>query len=1395
MSNSAQAAFDAEIRRDFTILEKELLELKEDIKMKDLQRQLKSEKIQSLQHMIRVHEILHDITKQRMDQLELTSQTASNNLAYKTTLLETFQEGVEVKSKVLGTLEHSVYDQTRKLEILTSRRNVARYCLEARQRQVKLLVDHVAGALEERSGQKDAMAKYHTIRLREHEKALRIKKFMDKWNHAKEQEIFTAWRELTQKILRAKRIMRGTFLVWQMRRLKSLEQACFREWREYISQKKAARQRLKAILSSEEVTQSLVFHRWLGVVRHKQEMATTHANNALVSRMFVGWRQGVRSLNEWRAFQLANFRAARMTRIHEHMREVFDGWREAAHTQRINRLSVGTYDTLYVGWVFSAWRGILQAAHDRRESERQAKLAKLRLRFTEWRDFTQKRRVMRRAIALLSHSLEGRAFRALQHNVHTRQLARRAVSKMQNPVLAKALTKWRTQVAEDKAIRAAFLPLNRETLHTALTQWKTNASHLRQTRGVVFRLIHPEVAKAFNSWKEVVEAKRRWKPMVQAFDTALVRGCFNALRSAAADNHEAIDMARNRAVAFNTRFYFQQWRQHIHDRKVTRSVVLRLRVIDLAPVFAQWRKKVQLIKIARDYLRRLDMFHEKVVFDQWRSFVTTRKRDRQRRQEMFLLPIRRAFDQLKRNHEVHVYCRDKLAVPTPHEGYSRPLDALASMPAALLHVLSQLDSSTARPTDVAHSMLGLTPRYGHRMLSVDNGGVPGLNLRGDLWVFGGRNTSEFFGDLVTVDLYGCVKRRVGISASSPQPRSHHSFHHLPAIDALLIYGGFFHGATPETVHTPTPEVVSVVRDDLWLYRLAGGSWEFIAKRDVVDRVGLDVARCCHVSCVWQGMLWIFGGFGSTMEVTNNMLRYTVSRNEWIEEFTSGSIPEPRSDATSAVLGNGLFVFGGSNRDGRALNDLYRFDFLAREWSAISVFASPSPRFAASAFVWRNTLVLVGGAAGGGGHVGGEVGEDVMAVEDTAVWTWDEHTNLWENLQMASPVFAPAEAAVAVCGQSFFVLGGLATDRTASAGCSGQLTRVDLEYDTLQLLKVGGLERVGQMLFDGEDAAFRAMNIFLHLTLNPTNCYTLLTTSRMPFMAILSALTDPTHPALQPIALRIIANVCRNSRVPVAAFSKRQRWLTRNQVNLSKLLIEKGVFELAVETWRGSDDAEMRKYAVVIVLTVAHDPDCIQEVFDRSISLQDLASLATHPAYSVRLHASSCLSSLGLHAGQSPSGPAPFVSVTHSRILAALFGVLTGGISGQRASQRAMDRAAEAMVMVACEAGNKASFLKYFEDEDCALLTRMMESRNPLVQRAGCTVIRWLTYKNDVFSSKLVASGAGTVLARLALSTLNTAANLTIAANVTALMRYLGTGESAIALGGEHASHHPKISME
>ncbi|XP_063700170.1 F-box only protein 42 [Culicoides brevitarsis] len=72
------------------------------------------------------------------------------------------------------------------------------------------------------------------------------------------------------------------------------------------------------------------------------------------------------------------------------------------------------------------------------------------------------------------------------------------------------------------------------------------------------------------------------------------------------------------------------------------------------------------------------------------------------------------------------------------------------------------------------------------------------------------------------------------------------------------------------------------------------------------------------------------------------------------------IPAPRYAHSSIVIGNFMYVFGGSSVGG-AFNDLWSFNLSSREWSRpVSMGNYPNPKANSSLVRYRNTLILFGG---------------------------------------------------------------------------------------------------------------------------------------------------------------------------------------------------------------------------------------------------------------------------------------------------------------------------------------------------------------------------------------------------------------------------------------------------
>ena len=73
------------------------------------------------------------------------------------------------------------------------------------------------------------------------------------------------------------------------------------------------------------------------------------------------------------------------------------------------------------------------------------------------------------------------------------------------------------------------------------------------------------------------------------------------------------------------------------------------------------------------------------------------------------------------------------------------------------------------------------------------------------------------------------------------------------------------------------------------------------------------------------------------------------------------IPSPRFSHCAALYGNHMYVFGGSNSDYSAYNDLYALDLNTRKWRKIQAQGLlPAPREAGTFVAYKGKLLLHGG---------------------------------------------------------------------------------------------------------------------------------------------------------------------------------------------------------------------------------------------------------------------------------------------------------------------------------------------------------------------------------------------------------------------------------------------------
>ena len=163
---------------------------------------------------------------------------------------------------------------------------------------------------------------------------------------------------------------------------------------------------------------------------------------------------------------------------------------------------------------------------------------------------------------------------------------------------------------------------------------------------------------------------------------------------------------------------------------------------------------------------------------------------------------------------------------------------------------------------------------------VDNyGDIPGVRMghTATLWkgekvlIFGGENEHRaYLSDLIIFDLNSAYWHQPDLNGTPPRGRARHSA--VIHDDKLFIIGGL---TGPEN---------STVLNDMCYLDLKTWNW---------SRTWRFVPRFDHISWIWGGRLWVFGGLGEGMERANDIWWLDLKQSPiFNSEMASGSVSKP-----------------------------------------------------------------------------------------------------------------------------------------------------------------------------------------------------------------------------------------------------------------------------------------------------------------------------------------------------------------------------------------------------------------------------------------------------------------------------------------------------------------------
>ena len=156
---------------------------------------------------------------------------------------------------------------------------------------------------------------------------------------------------------------------------------------------------------------------------------------------------------------------------------------------------------------------------------------------------------------------------------------------------------------------------------------------------------------------------------------------------------------------------------------------------------------------------------------------------------------------------------------------------------------------------------------------------------------------------------------VKTTGSAPCPRTHHSTATIG--DNVYFFSGGKSGAEP-------------VQDrQVYCFNASNTTWQ-----------SLSISGDCpsprhgHTICVIGSKLFCFGGMAGT-KFYNDIHVIDIEKGSWsAPKVKKRCMPEARTAHAAVAYGTAMYVFGGMNKEGMALDDLWKFDTTTLQWTPL-----------------------------------------------------------------------------------------------------------------------------------------------------------------------------------------------------------------------------------------------------------------------------------------------------------------------------------------------------------------------------------------------------------------------------------------------------------------------------
>uniref|UniRef100_A0A7E4VZJ0 Kelch domain-containing protein n=1 Tax=Panagrellus redivivus TaxID=6233 RepID=A0A7E4VZJ0_PANRE len=232
-------------------------------------------------------------------------------------------------------------------------------------------------------------------------------------------------------------------------------------------------------------------------------------------------------------------------------------------------------------------------------------------------------------------------------------------------------------------------------------------------------------------------------------------------------------------------------------------------------------------------------------------------------------------------------------------------------------------------------------RYGHTVVAYD----------GKAYLWGGRN--DQYGSSSDLHEYNPETRKwtsIPVKGTIPPARDGHTA--VTFNDKMYIFGGF------ENSHR-------LYSNSVYAYSFATKTWEHLTPSGPAPS-----HRDFHASCILGNKMYIFGGRGDEQLTYQEMLdtycdklyALDLVNNEWEEVKAEGDRPSGRRSHSMWTYNGQLYLFGGyTSTNEKHFNDFYVFNPETKTWTRQKpVGQDPSPRRRQCSAVVGDRVFLFGG---------------------------------------------------------------------------------------------------------------------------------------------------------------------------------------------------------------------------------------------------------------------------------------------------------------------------------------------------------------------------------------------------------------------------------------------------